>query len=180
MNWIFSNISTPFIVYNLCRYLLSFIAKDDTDEARFFAYDDEACKIIQKDCQALVNPLHIKGLPQAMHNILNKTCVVSWSYQRIVQKYEKRQYQVKAVLDRPPKRPSLQIMATSPYHPPHTTSSTPIIKSPEHSTDLLLIEAATQSVSRFYSLFGNTIPAYLAVVHSTNFSCYRLQHLVAN
>ena len=91
MNWIFSNVSTPFIVYNLCRYLLSFIAKDDTDEAQFFAYDDEASKIIQEDCQALVKPLHIKeGLPQAMHNILNKTCVVSWSYQRIVQKYEKK------------------------------------------------------------------------------------------
>ena len=166
----------------MCRYLLSFIAKDDTDEARFFAYDDEASKIIQKDCQALVKPLHIKeGLPQAMNNILNKTYVLSVDLtDESCKSIKKRQYQVKAVLDRPPKRPSLQIMATSPYHPPHTTSSTPIIKSPEHSADLLLIEAATQSVSRFYSLFGNNIPAYLAVVHSTNFSCDRLQHLVAN
>ena len=78
MNWVFSNLSTPFVIYNFYRYLLSFIAKDNTDEARFFAYDDEATKIIQKECQALVNPLHIKeGLPQAMNNILNKTYVLS-------------------------------------------------------------------------------------------------------
>jgi len=167
MNWIFFNVSTPFIVYNLCRYLLSFIAKDDTDEARFFAYDDEASKIIQKDCQALVNPLHIKeGLPQAMNNILNKTYVLSVDLtDESCKSMKKRQYQVKAVLDRPPKRPPLQVMATSQYHPPHTTSPTPIIESPEHSADLLLIKAAAQSVSRFYSLFSKTIPADLPVLH---------------
>ncbi|XP_066396595.1 uncharacterized protein [Miscanthus floridulus] len=129
------------------RYLLSFIAKDNTDEARFFAYDDEATKIIQKECQALVNPLHIKeGLPQAMNNILNKTYVLSVDLtDESCKSMKKRQYQVKAVLDRPPKRPPLQVMATSQYHPPHTTSPTPIIESPEHSADLLLIEAAEQS-----------------------------------
>ena len=82
-----------------------------------------------------------------------------------MQKYEKRQYQVKAVLDRPPKRPPLQVMATSQYHPPHTTSPTSIVESPEHSADLLLIEAAEQSVSKFYSFFSKTIPADLAVLH---------------
>ena len=48
-------------LYNMSRYLLSFMAKDSTDEARFFAFDDEATKMIQKDCQALINPLYAKG-----------------------------------------------------------------------------------------------------------------------
>jgi len=37
------------------------MAKDSTDEACFFAFDDEATKMIQKDCQALINPLYAKG-----------------------------------------------------------------------------------------------------------------------
>ncbi|CAD6215410.1 unnamed protein product [Miscanthus lutarioriparius] len=156
------------------RYLLSFIAKDDTDEARFFAYDDEASKIIQKDCQALVNPLHIKeGLPQAMHNILNKTYVLSVDLTSgSCKSMKKRQYQVKAVLDKPPKQPSLQIMATSLYHPPHTTSSTPIIKSPEHSADLLLIEAAAQSTPApgselDHEASKHDVDRYIIIHHST-------------
>ncbi|OQU83243.1 hypothetical protein SORBI_3005G095620, partial [Sorghum bicolor] len=60
------------------RYLLSFIGRDDTGDAKFFAYDDEASKMIQKDCDTLVNPLAPRDvLPRPLENIINKKFVLS-------------------------------------------------------------------------------------------------------
>ncbi|XP_066359594.1 uncharacterized protein [Miscanthus floridulus] len=49
------------------RYLLSFIGMDDTGEARFFAYDEEATQIIGRECQSIMNPLaQTSGIPQQL------------------------------------------------------------------------------------------------------------------
>ena len=136
----------------MSRYLLSFMAKDSTDEARFFAFDDEATKMIQKDCQALINPLYAKdALPQALQNILNKKFILSVDLtNESCKSVKKRQYQVKTILERPAKHGSTQAISTSHYDPTQGTSSTPVIESPHRSSELLLIESTTQSVSNFY------------------------------
>lgn len=84
-----------------CRYLLGFRARDDTGEARFFAYDEEAKLIIQKDCEAIVNPL---ALQRVYLRHINKRYVFSIDHtDDSCRGHLRRQYLVKSVLERPPR-----------------------------------------------------------------------------
>jgi len=90
-------------------------------------------------------------LPQALQNILNKKFILSVDLtNESCKSVKKRQYQVKAILERPAKHGSTQAISTSHYDPTQGTSSTPVIESPHRSSELLLIESTTQSVSNFY------------------------------
>lgn len=60
------------------RYLLSFTANDDTAEASFYAYDDIARQMIQKESKATLNPLKMMAsLPQQVNAIVSKKFVFS-------------------------------------------------------------------------------------------------------
>nr|CAZ96018.1 conserved hypothetical protein [Saccharum hybrid cultivar] len=129
------------------RYLLHFIGKDDTSEASFLAYDDEAYQMIQKECEAVVNPLHKReGLPQQLQSIMNKTYILSVDLtDESCQTTKIREYQVKAVLERPSKRPSTH-RTTAAYHDPQGPgSSTALIATPPSHSEVLQIEYPAQS-----------------------------------
>ncbi|CAD6251614.1 unnamed protein product [Miscanthus lutarioriparius] len=101
------------------RYLLSFVARDDTAEANFFAYDDIAKQIIQKECKYVLNPLNIAaGLPQALQSVITKRFIFSVALtEDSYTSKAKRQYLVKAILDRPGRR-AAPINAVSPTAAP--------------------------------------------------------------
>jgi hypothetical protein len=162
----------------LDRYLLSFIGKDETGEARFFAYDDEAQRIVNKDCQAIVNPLHTRdGLPQALQNIINKKFVFSIDLTNDSCRGTKnRQYQVKAVLERPGRRTLTQSTSMPHTHitsidiqqhnvpqigtsataiiSAHDPTSTAIIMSPQPQNESIQTEPQTQSVRKILLSFS--------------------------
>lgn len=143
----------------MCRYLLSFTGKDEIGEARFFAYDDETQRIVQKDCEAIVNPLEARdGLPQALQNIINKKYIFSVDLTNdSCRSNKKRQYQIKAVLERPPRRafaqttsmPETQIVAVDddPKNLTDPKSSGAAMLSPQHQSTVVQVKAGTQSVS---------------------------------
>jgi hypothetical protein len=131
------------------------MAADDTAEALFFAYDDEARLIVGKDCKASMNPLGLTGdLPQALLNTINKKYVFTVGLEDDI----RRQYVVKAVLERPPRRAAQ--VNTLPLTNDAGTSggqvirlalpatSTGPIQSPKPQDEILAIHSATQSVNQ--------------------------------
>ena len=64
---------TTFHLSEIYRYLLNFTTKDETGEASFFAYDEIAKLIVQKDRGLIINPLKLaSGLPQPLQSIISK------------------------------------------------------------------------------------------------------------
>ena len=138
------------------KYLISFTGRDETGEARFFAYDDEAYKMIQRDCESVMNPLAPRdALPQPLQKIINSTFLLSVDLTNDSCKSTKyKQYQVKAVLARPPKQSETDIISMSQYNEEKPTNASTNTDSPQHPSEVLLIESGTQQVTRFYtSLF---------------------------
>jgi hypothetical protein len=135
-------------ISNIHRYLLSFKAKDETAEGRFFAYDDEAQQMVQKECEAIFNPLNPRDvLPVPLQKIINKKYVLSVDLTNEACKTTKyREYLVKAVLE----KPSVRDVAQNPLLIEHGTmeqggtgtSTEPLA----HQTDVLQIEAAGHQV----------------------------------
>ena len=137
------------------KYLISFTGRDETGEARFFAYDDEAYKMIQRDCESVMNPLAPRdALPQPLQKIINSTFLLSVDLTNDSCKSIKyKQYQVKAVLARP-KQSETDIISMSQYEEEKPTNASTDTDSPQHPSEVLLIESGTQQVTRFYtSLF---------------------------
>ena len=57
--------------------MLSFIAKDETADGSFFAHDYIARRVVQRDCNAILNPLKLtSGLPQPLKALRH----VRWAY----------------------------------------------------------------------------------------------------
>lgn len=139
------------------RYLLPFTAKDDTAESRFFAYDEEAKQIIQKDCDAIMNPLAVaRGLPQPLQDIIGKKYVFSIDLtDDSCSTTASRQYLIKSILERPtrhntalhspPSGTSLQLVSTAPVNIPTASTSAATIESPQVQSEILHIESAAQS-----------------------------------
>lgn len=137
------------------------MARDDTAEALFFAYDDEAKLIVGKDCEAIMNPLGLAGgLPQALLNTINKRYVFTVDLEDDI----RRQYVVKAVLERPPRRaapvnalPATDDAATSGGQVLHLAlpgTSARLIQSPEPRDEILTIQSATQSVNQTLTIIS--------------------------
>ncbi|CAD6270708.1 unnamed protein product [Miscanthus lutarioriparius] len=127
------------------RYLISFTGRDETSEARFFAYDDEAYKMIQRDCESVMNPLAPRdALPQPLQKIINSTFLLSVDLTNDSCKSIKyKQYQVKAVLARP-KQSETDIISMSQYEEEKPTNASTDTDSPQHPSEVLLIELGTQ------------------------------------
>jgi hypothetical protein len=105
--------------------------------------------MIQKECEAVVNPLHKReALPQQLQSIMDKTYILSVDLtDESCQTTKIREYQVKAVLERPSKRPSTQ-RTTAAYHDlQRPASSTALIATPPSHSEVLQIEYPAQSVS---------------------------------
>jgi len=156
----------------LYRYLISFIGKDDTAEARFFAYDDEAQRLVQKNCQAVVNPLRARdGLPQAIQNIVGKTYVLSVDLTNESCKTSRnRQYQVKAVLERPSRRAPAKKNSLTHYDPVRSSNSDAVTDSPHSQNEVLQIEPAIQMVTNPYIHYF----LHIYVIFAVNISYYSL------
>lgn len=138
--------------FKLHRYTLTFTGKDETGEARFFAYDDQSQQMIKTPCEAImVSTRGRDGLPLAIENIIDKTFVFSVDLGKDACKGDKyRQYEVKAVLDRPRRRSANQTQLlgfpTSTDETTQPESSAAAMTSPQHQSDLLQIVPAMHSV----------------------------------
>lgn len=127
--------------------MLSFIGRDDTGDAKFFAYDDEASKMIQKDCDTLVNPLAPRDvLPRPLENIINKKFVLSVNLTDDSCKGNScKQYQVKAVLQRPPRHSTAQSLIGTEKHSDIVYQGTEILQDQDQP---LQIESITDNVNK--------------------------------
>lgn len=131
--------------------MISFTGRDETGEARFFAYDDEAYRMIQRDCEAVLNPLGPRdALPQPLQKIINTTFLLSVDLTNDSCKTTRyRQYQVKAVLERPPKQTLTQKVSVDQYDQQQRAGTSTAMESPEHQGEVLQIESETQQVNKF-------------------------------
>lgn len=144
-----------------CRYLLNFTATDETGEARFFAYDEVAKLIVQKDCDIVLNPLKLAlGLPQPLQAVLNTRFLFSVSLtENSFSSRTRRQYLIKHILDKPGRHPSAlstagPAMIPQPATAPtsssaHTTNLLQITHTPEVQHQILQVSPASESVCQF-------------------------------
>jgi len=103
-----------------------------------------------------MNPLAPRdALPQPLQKIINSTFPLSVDLTNDSCKSTKyKQYQVKAILARPPKQSETDIISMSQYEEEKPTNASTDTDSPQHPSEVLLIELGTQQVTRFYtSLF---------------------------
>jgi len=129
---------------------------DDTGEARFFAYDDEATQIIGTECQSIMNPLaQTSGIPQQLRNIVNRKYVFSIDLSNSTL----RQYVVKAVLQRVSTRPdqpgssTAMLQIESGTAPQSLPASPQALDAPLSDNATLQAETTTTAVSASYPHF---------------------------
>jgi hypothetical protein len=135
----------------LHRYLLSFKATDNTAEGHFFAYDDEAQQLVQKECESIFNPQNARDvLPVPLQKIVGKKFILYVDLTNQSCKTTKhREYQVKAVLQRPSAREVPQTTSLIQYETQHEATTSIAIGSPSQQTDQLQIDATIQEVREF-------------------------------
>lgn len=128
------------------RYLLSFKATYDTVEGHFFAYDDEAQQLVQKECESIFNPQNARDvLPVPLQKIVGKKFILYVDLTNQSCKTTKhREYQVKAVLQRPSAREVPQSTSLIQYEAQHEATTSTAIGSPSQQTDPLQIDATIQ------------------------------------
>ncbi|EES17915.2 hypothetical protein SORBI_3009G086600 [Sorghum bicolor] len=142
---------------SLPRYLFNFSAKDETGEANFFAYDETARIIIQKDCDLILNPLKLAmGLPQQLQAVIAKKFIFSINLtENSFTSKARRQYLVKHVLERLDRSGSLLTATVSTkvnkaIQLPSTSSAQPqnqlqMTRAPQFNQQVLEIPQANES-----------------------------------
>ena len=138
---------TTFDLSEIYRYLLNFTAKDETGEASFFAYDEIAKLIVQKDRGLIINPLKLaSGLPQPLQSIISKkfTFSVGLTEDSFTTR-ARRQYLVNHILDRSDRRNSALNIAAS--GKPAETVPAPATTSTQPPSSLQITPWATTSAT---------------------------------
>lgn len=122
--------------FRLCRYKLTFIAKDDTGEAAFFCHDDTARLIVRRACSYLINPLHPENnLPKGLADIISKTFtfVIELGDDSFFT-MKQRKYNVKGITVHPDLQPPLQQPLLIQMNPQSTDSGTIVVSASAGAT----------------------------------------------
>lgn len=124
----------------LYRYMLSFAAKDETGDGSFFAHDDIARQIVQRNCNAILNPLKLtSGPPQPLKAVRSKKFVLAVALtEESITSRAKRQYLINSILDRSDR-------CNSPLNIANPQTATQIAPSP---TTSLAVTGASPDIAR--------------------------------